>query len=119
MTYTEFKKLKINTTAIGWEPAGKEEAYFCTPKGAKIIGRAGVDGIHYCTVRALGETIFAVSPMNLPGQYVHPIARNLTDLLRLHECQQYIVIGFRHGCPCCQCFSHLSPLLCDVIYRPT
>lgn len=83
MTYTEFKKLKINTSGIGWETAGKDEAYFCTPKDAKIIGRAGVDGIHYCTVRKLGETIFAVSPMNLPGHYVHPIARNLTDLLRL------------------------------------
>ncbi len=84
MTYTEFKKLKINTSAIGWDPATKDNsAYFCTPKGAKIIGRAGVDGIHCCTVRALGETIFAVSPMNLPGQYVHPIARNLEDLLRL------------------------------------
>jgi len=84
MNYTEFKKLKINTSTIGWEPPSKDEtAYFCTPKGAKIIGRAGVDGIHYCTVRALGETIFAVSPMNMPGNYVHPIARNLTDLLRL------------------------------------
>jgi len=84
MTYTEFKKLKINTSAIGWKPAGKNEVtYFCTPKGAKIIGRAGVDGIHYCTVRTLGETVFAVSPMNLPGNYVHPIARNLEDLLRL------------------------------------
>ena len=84
MTYTEFNKLKINTSNIGWEPPSKSETtYFCTPKGAKIIGHAGVDGIHYCTVRALGETIFAVSPMNLPGQYVHPIARNLTDLLRL------------------------------------
>ena len=84
MTYTEFKKLKINTSPIGWEPPLKSEpACFCTPKGAKIIGRAGVDGIHYCTVRALGETIFAVSPMNLPGNYVHPIARNLEDFLRL------------------------------------
>ncbi|MBQ8334535.1 MAG: hypothetical protein IJX93_12265 [Clostridia bacterium] len=84
MTYTEFKKLKIDTSNIGWElPSKSETAYFCTPKGAKMIGRAGVDGIHYCTIRALGETIFAVSPMNLPGQYVHPIARNLEDLLRL------------------------------------
>ena len=84
MTFTEFKKLKINTSNIGWEPPSKNDvAYFCTPKGAKIIGRAGVDGIHYCTVRALGETIFAVSPMNLPGNYVHPIARNMEDLLRL------------------------------------
>ncbi|MBQ8401226.1 MAG: hypothetical protein IJX14_04775, partial [Clostridia bacterium] len=84
MTYTEFKKLKINTSPIGWDPAGKNDiAYFCTPKGAKIIGRTGVDGIHYCTIRAMGETIFAVSPMNLPGHYVHPIARNFEDLLRL------------------------------------
>ena len=84
MTYTEFKKLKIDTSPIGWEPPSKDEtAYFCTPKGAKIIGRAGVDGIHYCTIRALGETVFAVSPMNLPGNYVHPIARNMEDLLRL------------------------------------
>jgi len=83
MTYTEFKKLKINTSSIGWEPAGKNEAYFCTPVGARIIGRAGVDGIHYCTVRRLGETIFSVSPMNLPGQYVRPIAKNFDDLLRL------------------------------------
>lgn len=84
MTYTEFKKLKIDTSNIGWEPPSKSETtYFCTPKGAKIIGRAGVDGIHYCTVRALGEMIFAVSPMNTPGHYVHPIARNMEDLLRL------------------------------------
>lgn len=84
MTYTEFKKLKIDTSPIGWEAPSKDEThYFCTPKGAKIIGRAGVDGIHYCTIRSLGETIFAVSPMNLPGNYVHPIARNMEDLLRL------------------------------------
>jgi len=84
MTYTEFQKLKINTSAIGWEPPSKSETtYFCTPKGAKIIGRAGVDGIHYCTIRALGETVFAVNPMNPPGCYVHPIARNIHDLLQL------------------------------------
>ena len=36
MTYTEFKKLKINTSPIGWEPPSKDEtAYFCTPKGAR------------------------------------------------------------------------------------
>ena len=29
------------------------------------------------------SAIFAVSPMNLPGNYVHPIARNMEDLLRL------------------------------------
>ncbi|MBR6708158.1 MAG: hypothetical protein IKL84_00605 [Clostridia bacterium] len=83
ITYTQFKAAKINTGSIGWEKAGKNDAYFCTPKGAKIIGRAGVDGIHYCTVRALGDTVFAVNPTNPAGHYVHPIARNFEDLLRL------------------------------------
>ena len=32
-TYQKFKKLKIDFSAIGLEPAGSEDAYFCTPKG--------------------------------------------------------------------------------------
>lgn len=84
MTFSEFKKLKIDTTKIGWQlPSKYDTAYFCTPKGAKMIGCAGVDGIHYCTIRRFGEMIFAVSPMNPPGHYVHPIAKNMEDLLRL------------------------------------
>lgn len=42
-----------------------------------------MDGIHFCFVRGWGETVFAVSPMNGAGEYVHPIARNFDDLLRL------------------------------------
>lgn len=83
ITLEKFKKLNIDTSSIGWEQTDKEAGCFCTPKGAKIIGRAGVDGIHYCIVRGLGDTIFAISPMNLPGRYVHPIARNFEDFLRL------------------------------------
>ena len=81
--YQKLKKLKLNLSAIGLEQSDSNEAYFCTPKGAKIIGWAGVDGIHYCTIRGFGEIIFAVSPMNLPGDYVHPIARNFGELLGL------------------------------------
>jgi len=83
ITYAKFKKLNIDTSSVGWEQTEREAAYFCTPRGAKIIGRAGVDGIHYCTVRGLGSTVFSVSPMNTPGHYVHPIAENFEDLLRL------------------------------------
>lgn len=81
--YQKLQKQKFNFAAIGLEQRGLEEYYFCTPKGAKIIGWAGVDGIHYCTIRGFGEMIFAVSPMNLPGDYVHPIARSFDDLLGL------------------------------------
>ena len=82
-TYQKFKKLKIDFSAIGLEPAGSEDAYFCTPKGARIIARAGVDGIHYCFVRNQGEMVFAVSPMNDTGKNVFPIAYNFDDLLSL------------------------------------
>ena len=47
------------------------------------VGWPGVDGIHFCTIDAFGEMIFTVSPMNLPGEYVHPVAANFADFLRL------------------------------------
>lgn len=79
----KFKNLNIDCSLLGFEQSDCEVTYFCTPKGANIIGWAGIDGIHYCTVRGFGEMIFAVSPQNLQGDYVHPIARNFEDLLRL------------------------------------
>lgn len=81
--YQKMKKQNFNFAAIGLEQRECEGTYFCTPKGANIIGWAGVDGIHYCTIRGFGEMIFAVSPMNLPGEYVHPIAKNFEELLGL------------------------------------
>ena len=81
--YQRLKKQNINFSAIGLEQSDDNITYFCTPKGAKIIGWAGVDGIHYCTIRGLGEMIFAVSPSNMSGDYVHPIARNFEELLGL------------------------------------
>ncbi len=81
--YQKFRKLKIDHASIGLELTGTEVKYFCTPKGARIIGSAGVDGIHYCFVRGHGEMVFAVSPMNTPGRNVFPIARTFEDLLSL------------------------------------
>ena len=69
-TYQKFKKLKIDFSAIEFEQAGNEDKYFCTPIGAHLIGRAGVDGIHYCTVRGQGEMVFAVNPTNEIGRNV-------------------------------------------------
>lgn len=79
----KFKNLNIDCSSLDFEQSDCKVTYFCTPKSANIIGWAGVDGIHYCTIRGFGEMIFAVSPENLPDDYVHPIARNFEDLLRL------------------------------------
>ena len=81
--YQRFKKLNIDHSTIGLEQCDTYAPYFCTPKGAKVIGCAGVDGIHYCFVKGFDETVFAVSPENLPGEYVHPIARSFEDMLSL------------------------------------
>ena len=60
-TYRKFKKLKIDFSAIGLERSGSDSAYFCTPKGARIIGSAAVDGIHYCFVEGQEEALSSVS----------------------------------------------------------
>lgn len=66
-TYQKFKKLNIRHSAIGLEQSDTDVTYYCTPRDAAIIGWAGVDGIHYCTIPEFGEMIFAVSPMNFGG----------------------------------------------------
>ena len=81
--YGEFKKLNIDSSCLGLSRGESESRYFCTPKGAKVIGWAGTDGIHFCFARGCGETVFAVSPMNAPDNFVHPVARDFADFLRL------------------------------------
>ena len=81
--YEKYLKLNIDASRIGLERSENEGNYFCMPRGAKVIGRAGADGIHYCFVRGFGEMVFAVSPMNTPGNYVHPVAGDFADFLRL------------------------------------
>ena len=81
--YDKYLRLKIDRSLIGLENKGDFYPYFCTPKGADIIGWAGVDGNHYCFVRGFGEIVFAVNPSNLPGDQVHPLAQNFEEFLRL------------------------------------
>ncbi len=98
-TYRKFKNLKIDCTYLGFEQSDCKTTYFCTPKGANIIGWAGSAGIHYCFIRGFGEMVFAVSPENLPGDYVHPIAKNFKDMLRLLiSCGDMAAVEQAHAC---------------------
>ena len=81
--YEKYKKLDIDFSQLGLEPGDTNGGYFCTPIGAEVIGWAGADGIHCCFVKGFGEMVFAVNPSNLPGDYVHPLARSFEDFLRL------------------------------------
>lgn len=81
--YERYKQLNIDFAQLDLEPGPERGDYFCTPEGARVIGWAGVDGIHYCFVDGFEDMVFAVSPCSLPGEYVHPLARSFEDFLRL------------------------------------
>ena len=81
--YERCCRLELDLARIGLERGDSRGSYFCDPVGAEAIGWAGVDGIHFCFVEGFGETVFAVSPANGPGDYVHPLARSFEDFLRL------------------------------------
>lgn len=81
--YQTFRNLEIDFSRLGLEPDDARGPYFCTPKGAEIIGWAGVDGIHCCFVKGFGEMVFSVNPSNPPGEQVHPLARSFEEFLRL------------------------------------
>ncbi len=83
ITYDEFLKKGIDLSPLGIDLRGERVPYFCTPKGAFIIGSSGIDGIHFCFIEDFGETVFAVSPENFGGDYVHPIAESFSHLLSL------------------------------------
>ncbi len=74
--------LTLDRDAVGLLPAADDDAYFCTPVGARMIGRVGVDGIHFCDVPQSGrDTVFAVSPMG-DAPYVCAVSDDLEDFLR-------------------------------------
>lgn len=81
--YEKFLRTGVDTASLGMERREDNAPYFCTPKGATIIGWAGVDGIHFCFIRGFGQMVFSVSPMNAAPNYVHPLAKDFGDFLRL------------------------------------
>ena len=59
--------LGYSLAPLGVEFRQDNEPYFCTPKYSSIIGWA----------------VFAVSPMNAPGEYVHIVAESIGDFISL------------------------------------
>ena len=96
-TYEKLLGSGIDLAPLGVEQ-GENETYFCTPRGASFIGWEGVDGIHYCFVRGYGPVVFAVSPMNSEPDYVHAVARDFADFLRL-------LLACGHGAAIEQCWN--------------
>ena len=78
-----FRSCGADFSPLGLERGNSHSDCFCTPKGARMIGWAGVDGIHFCHISRFGQRVFAVDPMGTFGDYVYPVAKTLQDFLRL------------------------------------
>lgn len=76
-------RFNSNSLELRYEDRCHAIKYFCTPNNAEIFASTGVDGIHYCTVPDLGDTIFVVTPMTSLDHHVFPVAHDLTEFLRL------------------------------------
>lgn len=81
-TYEEFLADGLDLSPLGFE-RGAVEAYFCTPRGAEIAGREGVDGVHFCFAPGYGTTLFAVDPTAAAPDFVRAVARDFKGFLRL------------------------------------
>lgn len=81
--YGKFKRLGLDCACFGLEASGGDCDYFCAPRGFEPLFELGVDGICFGFIHGFGETVFALSPMNLPGDYVHPVSRSFGDFLRV------------------------------------
>lgn len=62
LTYLKFLKYGIDLAPLGLERSTGDETYFCTPKGAKVIGWAGADGIHFALFAALARWCLPSAP---------------------------------------------------------
>ena len=82
-TYQKLKQLNLDLSPIGLGLGSERSDYVATPKGAKVIGWEGMDGVHCCFVKGFEDMVFTVDPSDLPGRQVHPVAASFEDFLRL------------------------------------
>ena len=82
-TYEKYKNSGITLECAGFDERGENIPYFCTPAGSTILGRPGVDGIHFCFVPEYGEMVFCISPMNGAEDFIHVVSNNFADFLSL------------------------------------
>lgn len=79
--FQKYESLHIDASWINLEKGPEKGGYFCTPRGARVIGWE--NGIHYCFIRGFGQTVFAVNPESCAEENVYPLAANFRDFLRL------------------------------------
>lgn len=79
--FQKYEKLGLDGSWINLERGDPKGGYFCTPKGARVIGWE--NGVHYCFIRGYGGMVFAVNPESCAEENVYPLAADFRDFLRL------------------------------------
>jgi hypothetical protein len=91
--YQKFRNSSLDTSTLGLYCGSDISDSVYTPTGYRILGWTGNAGIHFCQITGFGDAVFAVDPSAPPGDCVHPVAKTLTDFIRLiHDCRSAEIV---------------------------
>lgn len=81
--YRKFRNSSLDTAPLGlWSGPDTSDSVY-TPTGSRIVAWEKPNGIHFCQVEGFGSMVFAVDPSAPPGDCIHPVAKDIPDLLAL------------------------------------
>lgn len=82
--YAKFRNSSLDTSPIGLYCGQSRSDRVYTPVGARVIAwSTEIEGLHFCQVAGFGSLVFAVDPSAPPGDFVHPVARDMSDFISL------------------------------------
>ena len=91
--YQKFRNSSLDTSTLGLYSGSDISDSVYTPTGYRILGWTGNAGVHFCQITGFGDAVFAVDPSAPPGDCVHPVAKTLTDFIRLiHDCRSAEIV---------------------------
>lgn len=91
--YQKFRNSSLDTSTLGLYCGSDISDSVYTPTGYRILGWTGNASVHFCQITGFGDAVFAVDPSAPPGDCVHPVAKTLTDFIRLiHDCRSAEIV---------------------------
>lgn len=98
--YEKFRSSSLDIEPVGLFCGPQRSNYPCTPSGSRIIAWATeVEGMHFCQVPELGDTVFVVNPSAAPEDCVYPVANSLKQFIGLIcSCRSVEAIANAYQC---------------------
>lgn len=80
--YNQLRQSSLETDCLGLSVGAQVSGNVFTPIGGKVIGW-GDNGLHFCQVSSIGQTVFCIDPAAAHGEQIQPVASDLREFLRL------------------------------------